>query len=136
MAEAEKIKVSERWKRIAQEAAKQSGSLRLVDVRKPLEFGDALHSIPSTEKIIVFHPSERTLHFKDWIEKLCHCSKEAPHGASVPLHLFFGPEGGFSETEMKMFEDCGSQSVSLGSHILKVDTAFLGVISALRLLFE
>jgi 16S rRNA (uracil1498-N3)-methyltransferase len=136
MTEAEKEKVVGRWKRIAQEAAKQSGSLRLTDLRQPLDLKSVLKDIPSSEQIVVFHPSGSALGFRDWVTELQALADGKPGKPEMALNLFFGPEGGFSEIEMKMFEDSGGSSVYLGSNILKVDTALLGVISTLRLIFE
>ncbi|MDR1462197.1 MAG: 16S rRNA (uracil(1498)-N(3))-methyltransferase [Azoarcus sp.] len=53
---------------------------------------------------------------------------------SVPVHLFIGPEGGWSEEEQRLCLRAGCQSVGLGPRILRTETAGLAAIAALQAL--
>lgn len=120
-----RIKIVERWRKIVQEAAKQSGSLKAMKIGEPRSLKEVLQGIPKSSGT-VFHPEGKTLPFADWVKDLKRESN---------LHLFFGPEGGFSEKEISVFESQGFSKVKLGANILKADTAILGVVSALEFIF-
>ena len=45
------------------------------------------------------------------------------HIASRSVGLLVGPEGGWDESELEIFESLGCQSVGLGRRILRVETA-------------
>ncbi len=56
MSQAEAQKAAERWQRLAIEAAKQSGALRLMQVDKAVKFEKALDLANADGKLILFHP--------------------------------------------------------------------------------
>ncbi len=124
-----KEKVMLRWKRIAQEAAKQSGSPILVSLQPPRPFLKALENIPENEQAVLFHPSGDAENFRDWVRGI---------SSAGPLHLFLGPEGGFSRGEVLAFRQSRGKRaiVKLGDTILKADTAFVGAAASLRFLFS
>ncbi len=120
-----------RWNRISREASKQSGALRVVHVTAPRNFKEAIADVPGDERIVIFHPCPEALSFPQWVTSL----RETPEKPGA-LNLFFGPEGGFSAAEIDWVkwerkEDRFSL-VSLGDVLLKADTAFVGVVAALR----
>lgn len=126
-------KVVARWQKKTQEAAKQSGSSRLMEIGPVKTLQETLNSLDPHERIAVFHPDSQGVCFKDWIWKLCDAANQ-----NLSLNLFFGPEGGFSEKEIteikKHASDRALEFVSLGGNILRLETAFLGVMTAVRLL--
>ncbi len=129
----QRIKMLTRWRKIAAEAAKQSGSLQVLEISEPKKCAEVLKEIDPKEQVVFFHPHGEGISFRDWMDSL----------TMTTLHLFFGPEGGFSEKEIQSAVQTrlavGGQKpvfVKLGANILKADTAFLGVASALRFLFS
>ncbi len=113
----------ERWRRISREALKQSGSSVVMKVREPLTLKEALAAVPPRETLAFFHPSSDAVEFSNWIQEW---------ESNMPLNIFFGPEGGFSPEEVKAAAAKGAAIISLGQNVLKTDTAFVGVIAALR----
>lgn len=133
-----KGKALRRWQKITAESAKQSGSLKLIDISTPWSFEGAVTEIPHGDLVAIFHPAKDAVPFREWIQTL----EGIYHSSGATLHLFFGPEGGFSEKEIRQVVETRKflgasipTLVSLGKNILKIDTAFLGVLSALRFLF-
>ena len=53
-------------------------------------------------------------------------------GGSDPIALAIGPEGGWAEDELKMFSANGWQSASLGSTILRAETAAIAALAIVQ----
>jgi len=104
----------ERLRRIALEAAKQSGRSRLAEVSEPRTL-DELEPVPFG---LVAHPAAaRTLEGVAWPE-------------SGRLALASGPEGGFSPAEVERLSGLGFAPVYLGPRILRAETAPLVLAAA------
>jgi 16S rRNA (uracil1498-N3)-methyltransferase len=97
----------ERWMRILIEAAKQSKQYHLPLLDTPATFENVL-SIPAVSKIVFAERNGGPL-------------KSALAGS--PVLYLIGPEGGWTDRELK--DSCGKgfQAVSLGAAILKAETA-------------
>ena len=109
-----------RWQSIAQEAAKQSDRSVIPTVNELCN----LHSLRPKNINLVAHPySTVTLH------------KATKVLESKPLDILCvtGPEGGFSNNEIKMLEEKNFQSIKLGTRILRAETAPVALAAALLL---
>jgi len=126
-------KVLERWYKISREAAKQSGNAALIQIARPITLEAALKMIPPGEDILFFHPGPSSRAFEEWLRD----SRPKSGQASV-LNLFIGPEGGFSDREvLKAREASGLYGIrmtliSLGKSILRVSTAVVAAVAALK----
>jgi len=124
-------KMTDRWDRIAREASKQSGALRVIHVAAPRGFKDAVAAVPADEPLVIFHPTQSAIGFPEWIASI-QTLKSRPK----VWNLFIGPEGGFSEAEIDWVRWTRKEKnfylVSLGEILFKADTAFIGVVAALR----
>ncbi len=107
----------ERAIKIIREASEQSGRGILPELHSVMKLEDVLSS--TSGEIIVFDFSG--IPFKDFRQQ------------SDIRKLFVGPEGGWSDREIKMFLDKKAQIVSLGETVLRAETASL-VASTLFLL--
>ena len=103
----------ERWQRLAESAAAQSGRVAVPQIAAPLPFADAVRRAPG--RAVIFQPSGCKPGSLDL-------------SASDTWSLFVGPEGGFSEEEAALAEKCGLQAVGLGARILRVETAALAAL--------
>jgi 16S rRNA (uracil1498-N3)-methyltransferase len=63
------------------------------------------------------------LPFADWLST-------APAAGGEPLALCIGPEGGFSDEECEQFRLKGAAQVTLGPHVLRVETAAVAATAA------
>lgn len=123
--------VLERWRKISQEAAKQSGASKLVHISSIQSWRQAWRLISPGEPALLCHPDKSALPLSAW----CAAQKESSKtvGGRSPVHLWIGPEGGFSRQEVEGAQSQGAVLVHLGRKILKVDTAVIAAVSFLKL---
>lgn len=114
-------KKAERWNKIAEEAAKQSGRSLIPNVTLPKKLETVLETIDPDELSIMCYVEEGTLTLKEVFNS---------NTNSKSINIFIGPEGGFTEKEWKMAVSKGALSVTLGKRILKAETAGLFVTAA------
>jgi len=108
----------ERWKRIAREASKQCRSGLVPAVLAPLSLEDFLREQQSGKKI--FLSEHRGLPLRD-IVRSAQDSKIQPSDVMILV----GPEGGWTEVEEDTILRRGYEPVSLGTNILRAETASL-----------
>jgi 16S rRNA (uracil1498-N3)-methyltransferase len=111
------VKRVERWRRIVHEAAQQARRASVPEVTAPLTLREAL---ASREKGIVLAESERDLSLKNAISKI------SPVKA---IALAVGPEGGWTNDELESFHNAGWRTASLGSTILRAETATIAALA-------
>lgn len=123
-------KVVERWNRIAREASKQSGCLKVLQIGAPRSFKEAFEGLSFDEPVVIFHPSPDARPFPDWLAEV------RAESAIKALNIFTGPEGGFSEDEIQWAKwhrkEKNLRIVGLGEVLFKADTAFIGIVASLR----
>jgi 16S rRNA (uracil1498-N3)-methyltransferase len=107
----------ERWRRIAHEAAQQSRRLRPPQIDEAVKLKSALTLEAPTR--LLLNENERS-------EKI----REALAEAAAPVIFAVGPEGGWSEEELAQFSDAGWRSVTMGSTILRAETAAIAAMAA------
>jgi 16S rRNA (uracil1498-N3)-methyltransferase len=101
----------ERWRRIALQAAEQSRRSTPPEISDPIKLHDAL-AIAATSKIVLSEAEEHVqLH-----------ETPNPSGDGHVL-LAVGPEGGWTEDELDLFQKEGWIAASLGPTILRAETA-------------
>ena len=110
----------ERWQKIAASAAEQSGRGLIPQVIVVNSYMDALKRAASADKAILFYENERATTLRMALE-------ESPY---VTVSLLTGPEGGLEEVEVEKAKAAGLQICTLGSRILRCETAPLCALSA------
>ena len=116
-----------RWKKIALEAAQQSNRLDVPDIAPPVSFHDYIASFQKGDLNLLLYEGEK----KRGIKEVIRGAMEAACGVKSII-LLIGPEGGFSNEEVEMAEEAGFTPVSLGSHILRTETAPIVALSILQ----
>src|SRR5216683_2407583 len=106
------IKRTERWRRIARQAAEQSRRALPPEIAAPVELPEALR-LPGDVRIVLAESEENTL-LRDVLEPL-------PQEAEIVLAV--GPEGGWTIDEFESFHQAGWTSASLGKTVLRAETA-------------
>jgi 16S rRNA (uracil1498-N3)-methyltransferase len=102
----------DRWRRIARQAAEQSRRVSPPDISEPLKLKDVVAL--SGNLRIVLSEAETGAMLKDVLQT-------HPNHGDVVLAL--GPEGGWTDDELKSFQEAGWISASLGNTILRAETA-------------
>ena len=104
----------ERWQRIAEEAAKQSGRGIIPQVSWAGEFADALNIANQKElKLFLYETGER-----EGLDTVLEANK-----AAKSVALVTGPEGGFAPFEADLARIVGLHICSMGERILRCETA-------------
>jgi len=107
---------AERWARICLGACKQSRRLFLPRLHPPASPGTiALHGTS-----LLAHPDGVAL-------------RPAIPGTSDAVTILIGPEGGFTDPELQALELAGARRVSLGTGILRIETAAVALLAAVQL---
>jgi 16S rRNA (uracil1498-N3)-methyltransferase len=119
---------SDKWRRTALEACKQCGQDTLPQIADPLPFGRWIASpdeLPGLRLIASLAPGAKPLR-----ETL------RAHPGTTAATLLVGPEGDFTPDETRQALAAGFLPVSLGTIVLRVETATLFCLSALRYEFS
>ena len=126
----------QRWQRIIREAAEQSGRSRLPELLPVRPLLHTLNDLPQNALAIMPWEEERNLHLRHVLNSVIDRRDAAPSttaagSASPPVTvvLFIGPEGGFMAEEVRLAQRYGVQVVTLGSRILRAETAALAAIA-------
>jgi 16S rRNA (uracil1498-N3)-methyltransferase len=104
---------SDRWRRLAAEAARQSGRADVMSVQPPADLKTLLTS-DSPRGIVTWQLSTRS-----GATPMLATANQVPPS----LRLLIGPEGGWSPDEEALFESSGTIAVSLTPTTLRVETA-------------
>ena len=110
----------ERWQKIAASAAEQSGRGRIPEVVVLSSFQEALKRAAQADKALMFYENEQATTLKMALET----------GSYETVSLLTGPEGGLEEKEVEQARAAGLQVCTLGSRILRCETAPLCALSA------
>ena len=129
----------ERWNRIAKETSEQCARDTLPEIGDIREISDWLAEVAPNigrfengkfnEKgalLLFCYEKETEDNLAEVLNeyKTCDCEKN--------IIILIGPEGGFSEREVREIKNCGGVSVSLGKTILKTDTAAITALAIVQ----
>ena len=113
-------KKQERWSKIAASAAEQSGRGRIPEVIVLSSYKEALERAVNADKAILFYENEKATTLRMALEK----------EPFTTISLLTGPEGGLEEKEVELAREAGFDICTLGSRILRCETAPLCALSA------
>lgn len=115
-----------RWEKIALAAAKQSGRLRLPRVVAASHLDEVLaQEWPCDERLFFWENASETSLFR---------LRQARDSCNAVL-IVVGPEGGFTEEEAVRASNRGFTLVRFGPRRLRMETAAVGAVSAVQLLW-
>lgn len=115
----------ERWQKIAEAAAKQSGRGKIPEIgQQVLKFKEAVAEAKGLDGAIIPYEKEQETGIRQFVQGF--------QGESIGV--FIGPEGGFAEEEIALAQENGITPITLGKRILRTETA--GMTTAAILLYE
>lgn len=115
----------ERWQKIAEAAAKQSGRGKIPEIgQQVLKFKEAVAEATALDDAIIPYEKEQETGIRQFVQGF--------QGESIGV--FIGPEGGFAEEEIALAQEKGITPITLGKRILRTETA--GMTTIALLLYE
>lgn len=107
-----------RWRKIAEEAAKQSERLTIPEILAPCSFYEALKLLPAYDRVLVF-----------WEEETGQLVSDVVGPKAKTLAIVIGPEGGMTSAEVKKMVALGARTVTAGDLILRTETAAIAALA-------
>lgn len=101
----------ERFRQTVVAACKQCRRNRLMTIDEPRKWGDFIAGTP--EGLLVAHPPQDG---RDEVQS---------EGLAGDVTIAVGPEGGFTTLELEEAADAGATPLTLGRHVLRIETAVL-----------
>lgn len=116
-------KKTDRWQKIAKEAAQQSKRKIIPKVENCEDMKSLIGKLDEFDLVLLAYEDERKASIKSELRE----NRISPQKVAVII----GPEGGFEIEEVEMLKKAGAISVSLGKAILRTETAGIAAISML-----
>ena len=105
----------ERWQAIAEAAAKQSKRTNVPEVCEVLSYKQMINVAKDLDLLLVpYECAEGMAATKDALSKI---------KGGMNVGIVIGPEGGFEPSEIDLATEAGGKIISLGSRILRCETA-------------
>lgn len=122
----------EQWQQVAIEAMKQCGAARLPEVATPGTVEDFLARKEKPDLQLVGSLQKERRHPGEIFREYEKANGRSPRSVAV----WIGPEGDFTPGELKTILSSGAQPISLGSLVLRVETAAIYCLSILNYEFN
>ena len=119
----EKKKI-ERWQKISEVAAKQSGRDIIPTINNICTLKEIANQCKDYDAILLAYENEKENTLKNEIQKLKNTQKE-----NLKIAVIIGPEGGLAAEEVEKAKQQGISIITLGDRILRTETVALNVLS-------
>lgn len=116
----------ERWQKIITSATQQSGRGEKMILEQPQELEHLLPKInqtPGTKGLFLYEGQGQV-----GLQQALRTISPKPERIVV----FIGSEGGYSSTEVQLFQQFGLQPITLGPQVLRVETACISALAILK----
>lgn len=113
-------KKQDHWQKIIISACEQSGRATLPKLSPLIHFNTLVNELVTNQACYVLHFDKDSLYFKDLSIN------------TNAISILCGAEGGFSDSEIKELKQQSVKILSLGSRVLRTETAALATISILQ----
>jgi 16S rRNA (uracil1498-N3)-methyltransferase len=108
------------WQRVAISACEQCGMNRVPRISPPISLAEFLE-VPRDGLTLFGQPAQAPL-------------SQVLADRPANLWLVTGPEGGFSDEEVRLLTESGAQAVTLGERVLRAETAPLALLASVQAL--
>ncbi|MDO5695532.1 MAG: 16S rRNA (uracil(1498)-N(3))-methyltransferase [Eubacteriales bacterium] len=121
-----------RWQQIADEAAHQSKRQRRLVVHEPITVGTLCERAGIYDRLLLPYEASAGMACGEPAETASDLSEKRIRSVGIVI----GPEGGITSTEVAMLTAAGARICSLGSRILRTETAGPALLARLMLSLE
>ena len=122
--EKDKIKKIQRWQKIAESAAKQSGRDRIPKINPIVNIHKLFENMKEYDLVLVAYENEKVNTLKQELKKVKQVKNK-----ELKIAVIIGPEGGIDKDELVKFEEHNAQIITLGNRILRTETVALNILS-------
>ncbi len=127
--EKDKIKKVERWQKISEVAAKQSGRDYIPKVNNCIKLKEVIEQLEEYDEILLAYENEKENTLKQEISQIKQKFSGKLKDEELKIGIIIGPEGGIDGEEEKMLRENGIRVITLGNRILRTETVALNVLS-------
>ena len=120
--EKDKTKKIQRWQKISEVAAKQSGRDIIPNINNIININKLCESLEKYDLVLVAYENEKINTLKNELIKIKNNKK-------VKIAIIIGPEGGIDKAEREQLEKYNAKIVTLGNRILRTETVALSMLS-------
>ena len=115
-----------RWQKILEQSYQQSGRAQELHIREGTTLSEVLKKVNLNDFCfgLFAYEGSSSLKVSEALETMTRGHRE--------VWLFVGSEGGFSQSEVELFKAHGLPPTSLGSQVLRVETACITLVSILK----
>lgn len=121
----EKKKI-ERWQKISEVAAKQSGRDIIPIIGNVTKIKEVCEQVKKFDILIVPYEKAEDYSFKNALDDFKKLNIQKPS-----IGIVIGPEGGFDSKEIEILKNAGAKIVTLGKRILRTETVALAMSSVI-----
>ena len=122
--EKDKIKKIQRWKKISEGAAKQSGRDRIPTIHPVINIHNLCENIKEYDLVLVAYENEKVNTLKQELKQVKHDKLK-----TTKIAIVIGPEGGIDPEEITKLKSHNAKIITLGTRILRTETVALNMLS-------
>lgn len=122
--EKEEHKKIERWQKISEVAAKQSGRNSIPKIENITNIKKISNELKEYDILLVAYEEEQQNTLKQELTEIKKKEKE-----KLNIGVVIGPEGGIDKEEIEILKHSGAKIVTLGQRILRTETVALNILS-------
>ena len=121
----DKIKKIQRWQKISEVAAKQSGRNIIPNINNIIDLENVCNLCQNYDIVLVAYENEKENKLKYQIKKIKEKIK-----SDIKIAILIGPEGGIDEKEIEILKEIDNvKIITLGKRILRTETVALNMLS-------
>ena len=119
----------ERWQKVSAEAVKQCKRGIIPQVEDAMRMSEVPAQLGAYDLVLIPYENEEGTTIKDVLRQAAGDNAGLKKAAPRRVAVLIGPEGGFSEAEVRAVLEAGGHSVSLGKTTLRTETAGMAAIA-------
>ena len=124
--EKDKIKKIQRWQKISEGAAKQSGRDKIPTIHPIINVHTLCENIKKYDLILVAYENEKINTLKQELKNI-----KSDKNKQMKIAIVIGPEGGIDKEEIAKLEEYHARVITLGNRILRTETVALNILSVI-----